>query len=120
MTRAARRHNRWIAVHTAPLPIAVEASQPLRVRLVRSLQRDARWRVVAFVAVCALATVAFKGAVPDNDPSSLARAIGQVTGGFVQPQDVRWEPSGGVFSDLVVGRFVLFFSSETRGGPRDV
>jgi hypothetical protein len=107
-------------VHTAPLPIAVEASQSLRVRVVRSLQRDARWRVVAFAAVCALATTALKSPVPDNDPSSLARAIGQATGGFVQPQDVRWEPSSGVLSDLVVGRFALVLSSATQNGPRDV
>jgi hypothetical protein len=98
----------------------VEASQSLRVRVVRSLQRDARWRVAAFVAVCALGTAALKSAVPDNDPSSLAHAIGQATGGFVQPQDVRWEPSGGVLSDLVVGRFALVLSSATQGGPRDV
>lgn len=100
--------------------MAVEASQSLRVRLVRSLQRDPRWRVGAFVAMCALATAAFKGAAPDNDPSSLARAIGQATGGVVQPQDVRWEPSGGIFSDLVFGRFALVLSSATVGGPRDV
>jgi len=76
--------------------MAVEASQSLRVRLVRSLQHDAKWRVGAFVAVCALATAAFKNAVPDNDPSSLARAIGQATGGFVTNPAwiVRWSWRG--------------------------
>src|SRR5207237_2151285 len=32
----------------------------------------------------------------------------------------RWEPSSGVVSDLVTGRFALFLGSETAGGARDV
>jgi hypothetical protein len=108
-------------VHTAPLstPLTAESSQPLHVRAVRSLQKDARWRVVAFGAMCAIFAGVAK-AVPDNDPASLARAIGQVTGGVVQPQDIRWEPSGGAIDDLVFGRFALVLSSATAGGPRDL
>ncbi len=108
-------------MHAAPIstPLTAESSQPLHVRLGRSLRRDARWRVALFVGLCAgMATLARE--VPENDPSSLARAIGRATGGVVQPQDVRWEPSSGVIDDLVFGRFALALSSETAGGPRDV
>lgn len=57
--------------------------------------------------------------VPRN-ATELAAALGRVAGGVVRDDDVRWEPSGGVLSDLVLGRFVIFLASETANGPRDL
>jgi len=105
-------------MNVAPMPLAAEPSRPLHVRLARAI--GPRWRPVAFAGACALVATAFRDGVPDNDPASLARAIGRATGGVVQPQDVRWEPSGGALSDLAFGRFALVLSSETAGSPRDV
>ncbi len=107
-------------MQTAPIsqPLATEPSRALHVRLAQAI--GPRWRVLAFAGACGVAGVVLRGPVPDNDPSSLARAISAATGGTVQPRDVRWEPSGGALSDLVVGRFALVLSSETPGAPRDV
>ncbi len=58
-------------------------------------------------------------AVP-RDAAELAAALGRSANGVVRSEDVRWEPSGGLLSDLVVGRFVLFLTSESEGGPRDL
>lgn len=52
--------------------------------------------------------------------AQLAALLGEATGSQVRPDDLRWEPSGGVVHDLVVGRFVLFLGSATADGPRDV
>jgi hypothetical protein len=122
LTLGARRRSRRDepSVNVAPLsqPLTTEPSRPLHVRVAQAI--GPRWRVAAFAAACALATVAARDGVPDNDPASLARAIGGATGGIVQPQDVRWETTGGELSDLVLGRFALALSSKTAGGPRDV
>jgi hypothetical protein len=107
-------------VNAAPLsqPLATEPSRPLYVRIAQGI--GPRGRVIAFAAACAVGTVVWGGALPDNDPSSLAQAMGRATGGVVAPQDVRWEPSGGALEDLVLGRFALVLSSAAPGGPRDV
>lgn len=39
---------------------------------------------------------------------------------MVDARDLRWEPSGGVLTDLFSGRFILFLGSATADGPRDV
>ncbi|HSQ67037.1 MAG TPA: hypothetical protein VLM85_27655 [Polyangiaceae bacterium] len=105
---------------TLPLPraAAAESSQPLALRLVRSI--GPAWRVMAFAGGLALVAATLRGPVPDNDPAALAAAIGRATHGVVQPRDVVWEPSGGMVSDLVLGRFALALGSETPGAPRDV
>ncbi|HSQ63889.1 MAG TPA: hypothetical protein VLM85_11775, partial [Polyangiaceae bacterium] len=73
---------------TLPLPraAAAESSQPLALRLVRSI--GPAWRVMAFAGGLAMVTAALGGPVPDNDPASLAAAIGRATHGVVQPRDV--------------------------------
>lgn len=60
------------------------------------------------------------GAEVPSDATELAAALGRSSNGVVRVEDVRWEPSGGVLSDLVLGRFVLFLASETENGPRDL
>ena len=107
-------------MHTAPIsqPLTSEPSRALHVRIAQAI--GPRWRPIAFAGACALVTAALRGHAPENDPNALARAIGVATGGTVQARDIRWEPSGGAFSDLVFGRFALALSSQTPGGPRDV
>ncbi|MEA2750052.1 MAG: hypothetical protein QOI41_4195, partial [Myxococcales bacterium] len=46
--------------------------------------------------------------------TELAAVLGAASQGVVRAEDVRWEPSDGVLSDLLMGRFVLFLSSETE------
>jgi hypothetical protein len=60
------------------------------------------------------------GGEAPSDVASLAVALGRATNAVVRPEDIRWEPSRGVASDLVFGRFALFLASETEGAPRDV
>lgn len=76
--------------------------------------------LLACVAVVtAASSMAHVDPVPSN-ASELAAFLGTASQGVVRAEDVRWEPSGGVLSDLVLGRFVLFLSSETPNGPRDL
>ena len=89
-----------------------------RVHLLPFLKRRAA--LVASLAVVTAVT-AFASADPvPGDAAELATFLGAASQGVVRAEDMRWEPSGGVLSDLVVGRFVLFLSSETPNGPRDL
>jgi hypothetical protein len=54
------------------------------------------------------------------DVNELAVELGKASGAVVKPEDIRWETTGGVASDLVLGRFALFLGSATVNGPRDV
>lgn len=84
--------------------------------------REARQRAILFTCVTAGAigaATAGTTSVP-MDAAELAAELGRSANGTVRPEDVRWEPSGGLFSDLAVGRFVLFLSSESEGAPRDL
>ena len=89
----------------------------------RDLASYARGRAVLLGGLLALATssavLGIDGSVP-QDASELAAALGAASQGFVRTEDVRWEPSGGLVSDLVLGRFVLFLVSDTANGPRDL
>ena len=89
----------------------------------RDLAGYARGRAILMGGLLALAAgaslLALDGPVP-HDASELASALGAVSQGFVRAEDVRWEPSGGLVSDLALGRFVIFLASETANGPRDV
>ncbi len=49
-----------------------------------------------------------------------ATMLGSASQGVVREEDVRWEPSGGVVSDFVFGRLVLYLASEVANGPRDL
>src|SRR6476659_8528123 len=89
----------------------------------RDLASYARGRAVlvgGLLLLAAAGTALDLDAPVPQDGSELAAALGHASQGFVRPEDVRWEPSGGLVSDLVVGRFVLFLSSETPNGPRDL
>lgn len=55
-----------------------------------------------------------------RDSAGVAVALGRVSSSVVREEDVRWEPSGGVIADLVLGRFVLFLASDVENGPRDL
>jgi hypothetical protein len=65
------------------------------------------------VAVCEKDGVA-------TDAPTLATMLGESARAHVRAEELRWEPSGGVLEDWLVGRFVLFLGSATADGPRDV
>jgi hypothetical protein len=77
-------------------------------------------RVATTCAVFAGSFAIGRGVAPRKDIVDLAAALSEATAGVVEPRDVRWEPSRGVVSDFVVGRWALFLASATPGGPRDV
>jgi hypothetical protein len=56
-----------------------------------------------------------------RDLAELARALGRAAGGVqVASADLRWEPSGGVLSDFVVGRRLLFLARRAGEDARDL
>ena len=84
--------------------------------------RAAQQRAVFFACITATTVAAATLGATDvpQDAAQLAAELGRSASGTVRPEDVRWEPSGGLLSDLIVGRFVLFLTSDTEGGPRDL
>ncbi len=73
-----------------------------------------------FGAAFALGRGAEHVAHATDDVGDLAAALGRASDGFVAPEDIRWEPSGGIALDLVVGRWALYLAAEREGAPRDV
>ena len=63
---------------------------------------------------------ALRGRAPDNDVDALANAIGAHVHGTVAAKDIRWEPSRGMITDALVGRFAIVLASAEPGGARDV
>jgi hypothetical protein len=70
-----------------------------------------------------------RGAAPGRDLDALARALGHAArapaaGGTLDAEvstpDIRWEPSGGMLADAVVGRWVLFLARQPGEETRDV
>lgn len=58
---------------------------------------------------------------PGRDLGLLAAALGRSAGGAsVRPEDVRWQSSGGMFADAVLGRWVLFLARAPGEDTRDV
>ena len=84
-------------------------------RRLRSLRR-----VATTCAIFAGSFAVGRGVAPQKDMVDLAGALSDASEGVVEPRDVRWEPADGVLSDFVFGRWAVFLSSSTRGGPRDV
>ena len=85
----------------------------------RSRLRSLR-RVATTCAVFAASFAVGRGVAPRKDIVNLAGALSDASAGVVEPRDVRWEPSSGVVTDFVFGRWALFLASATKGGPRDV
>ena len=79
----------------------------------------ARAVLVAAIAGGAAAVSLSEGGTA-TDVNELAVELGKASGAVVKPEDIRWERSGGVVGDLVLGRFALFLGSATANGPRDV
>jgi hypothetical protein len=82
--------------------------------------RKRRWprRVVL---ASTLAGFLVGGTTPiDPELRALAAALSQSAGCVVAPEEIRWEPSDGAFTDLVRGRKVLFLGRAAPGAPRDV
>ncbi len=58
---------------------------------------------------------------PGRDLGALAAALGGAANGArVAPEDVRWEPSGGVIEDLAFGRRLLFLAEKPDEDTRDL
>ena len=72
--------------------------------------------LVGLSGVCAISSAEHS----PKDAPELSAALGRAAESVVRASDIRWEPSGGVLSDLVLGRFVMFLGSETENGPRDL
>jgi hypothetical protein len=78
------------------------------------------WLIAASAGLAALAGVA-RDPAPRRDLDALAAALGRAAGGArVAPVDIRWEPSGGLLADAVVGRWALFLASGAGDDTRDV
>ena len=88
---------------------------PLKASRLRSFRR-----VATTCAIFAGSFAVGRGVAPRKDIVDLAGALSEATAGVVEPRDVRWEPSSGVVSDFVSGRWAIFLASDTKGGPRDV
>ncbi|HEV3191157.1 MAG TPA: hypothetical protein VGY54_11700, partial [Polyangiaceae bacterium] len=76
------------------------------------------------VMICALVTgaaSALQSAAPRRDLPALAASLGRAAGGAsVAPADLRWEPSGGLLADLILGRRLLFLARGPGDETRDV
>jgi hypothetical protein len=58
---------------------------------------------------------------PPDDAEGLAASLGRAAGvASVKPEDVRWEPSEGMVTDALRGRFALYLAAAEPGAPRDV
>jgi hypothetical protein len=85
--------------------------------------KNSRRKLRRLATTCAVFAGSFaigRGVAPRKDIVDLAHALGDAAGGVVEPRDVRWEPSDGVMSDFLGGRWALFLASDTKGAPRDV
>jgi len=94
-------------------------NRPHRVHPLLGFVRRRAPLFACLTVVTVAASIAQLDPVP-ADVTELAAFLGTASQGVVRAEDVRWEPSGGVLSDLVLGRFVLFLASETPNGPRDL
>lgn len=75
------------------------------------------------IGICGALAVALRLATPSPPPSTLeglADMLGAAAGGEVQAVDIAWEPSAGMFADILIGRRVLFLASSEPGEPRDL
>ncbi len=78
-----------------------------------------RGALLGLVAAAALVASCAAGQTAPG-PAELAQLLGTESGSVVRPEDLRWEPSGGLLADLFLGRYVLFLGSAEANGPRDV
>lgn len=95
-----------------------EGSSPRSSSALALLQR--RGPLLLGVALAGVLGSFFTSGNVPRDAAELAHELGDASSVSVEPVDIRWEPSGGVASDLLLGRFVLFLGSDRPGGPRDL
>jgi hypothetical protein len=81
---------------------------------------DFRARAVVLFGALALVGRMFLPAPPERTVGGLAAMLGEAVQGVVGPADIAWEPSPGITAEMLWGRRVLFLSSRTAGGPRDL
>ncbi len=76
--------------------------------------------VGAFAGVATMAGMAGSTA-SGRDLTGLAAALGQAAdGAAVDAKDIRWQPSGGMLADAVVGRWAVFLARARGEETRDV
>jgi hypothetical protein len=75
---------------------------------------------VAVAAALVAVVLAARREPAATDVGGLAHALSRAAGGPVDPSEIRWAPSEGVFADLFVGRSAVFLARQAAGAPRDV
>jgi hypothetical protein len=88
--------------------------------LLRLRKLPLRLRIFAVCSALGSAAALARGAPAPDDVLGVAAKLGAAARGVVAPPDVRWEQSGGVVSDVALGRWAVFLASDAPGGPRDV
>src|SRR5262245_34777071 len=79
-----------------------------------------RIRALGLVTVVAMAVSFTRPAPPARTLEGLADLLGRAAEGTVLPGEVRWEPSGGLLVDTLLGRRALFLCIPASGRERDV
>jgi hypothetical protein len=81
----------------------------------------ARGPIAGVFAGLATASGLASHAAPGRDLGLLAAALGQAAGDArVRREDIRWQPSEGMLSDALIGRWALFLARDPREDTRDV
>jgi hypothetical protein len=84
-----------------------------------SFLRGRMW-VLGFAALVGTVLHGFGVAPPESSLDGLARWLGSAVSGTVAGDELVWEPSVGILSDLLWGRRILFLARRSPGAPRDV
>ena len=74
----------------------------------------------ALIAAVALVRACAAGPPPAKTRDALVAALGEAAHVVIRPDDFVWERSGGVLSDFIEGRHILFLGAPQAGAPRDV
>jgi hypothetical protein len=79
-----------------------------------------RARAALFFGVLALGKRVFDPPPAVQSVEGLVVALERATGGVVRREDVAWEPSPGILTEILAGRRILFLSRPREGGARDL
>jgi hypothetical protein len=86
----------------------------------RARRHRARLRLVAVLSSVAAACSGIAPSGLATDEASLLALLGAEARGAVEADGVRWEPSGGILADALLGRRILFLARNGERGERDL